>query len=174
MTRLEKLNETVVAVDSGAKAVKLVKETLPHQAEEIDKGGLAEPGVRNCSLIAEFIIMYYLHDKKVDYGKRLTGKSDGKPIKPGQFDFGKSATGDPHVFYGGLGGHDIALIREGDLYALYQAWEGKYQVFPRLNDDDESHNIFGSGDETIELINNEVARLERVTKTGIDLKQMWP
>lgn len=48
-------------------------------------------------------------------------------------------------------------MAEGNEYGLYQAWEGEFHVFPRLNDDWESHNIFGMGDDTIKLINDEVS-----------------
>lgn len=173
MSRLRELNDCIVRVTSTEEANKLVKTWLPKQAEFIDKPSFGtEAGVRNCSLIAEFVIAFYSY-QKVRYGERIIG-GDSKPPKAAAFDLSNHLTKDPMAFVGEFGGHNIALVREGDLYGLYQAWEGKFHVFPRLNGDGESHNIFGTGGDTVTLINNEVAHLAKETGTPINLKVMIP
>ena len=163
MGRLRELNETVTSVDSEAKAVELIKIWTPEQAKFLDgRGTRVEAGVRNCSLIASFIVAFYTH-RSVKYG--AFAASDGKPRKLETFDLKKVLTKDPQVTVVMAGGHDFAIVREGNLYGLYQAWEGKFHVFPKLNEDDESHNIFGMGDDTIKLINDEVAHIARMVNT---------
>jgi hypothetical protein len=171
MSRLRQLNVLITSIDKEEKANALVKGVLPNQAAGIDSPMLGtEAGVRNCSLIAEFVVTYFTYGK-VRYSDRIIGSAHN--IKKGStFDFKKHLTGDPQAMVGELGGHNIALVREGNLYALYQAWEGRYHVFPRLNEDGESHNIFGTGDDTVSLINKEVASLEAETGTPIVLKNM--
>ena len=171
MSRLRELNDCIVRVTSTEEANKLVKNWLPKQAEFIDKPSLGtEAGVRNCSLIAEFVIAFYSY-QKVRYGERIIG-GDSKPAKATAFDLRRHLTGDPQAFVGEFGGHNIAVIREGDLYGLYQAWEGKFHVFPKLNEDGDSHNIFAAGDDTVTRINNEVAYLQKKTSTAVSLKPM--
>lgn len=173
MARLQELNDRIVRVTSTDEANKLVKTFLPKQAESIDKPTFGtEAGVRNCSLIAEFIIAFY-SNQQVRYGERVIGR-DSKPAKAGAFDLRTLLKHDPLAFVGEFGGHNIAVLREGGLYGLYQAWEGKFHVFPKLNDDGESHNIFGAGDDTITLINNEIAYLERETQAAMTPKLMIP
>lgn len=170
MSRLRQLNDVVTGTDTEAKAIALVKSVLPNQAQDVDKPSLGtEAGVRNCSLIAEFIVTYFTQGK-VRYSDRIVG---GMPSvkKKAAFDL-KSVGGDPMAMVGEFGGHNVAILREGNVYALYQAWEGEYHVFPRLNEGSESHNIFGMGDDTIALINKEVAYLEGKTGTPINVKMM--
>jgi hypothetical protein len=164
MSRLRELNETVTSVDSEAKAAELITIWTPEQAKFLDGQGTGvQAGVRNCSLIASFIVAFYTF-RKVKYGAFVTG--DGKPPKKAEtFDLRKVLTKDPQVTVVMAGGHDFAIVREGNLYGLYQAWEGKFHVFPKLNEDDESHNIFGMGDDTIKLINDEVAYIARMVNT---------
>ncbi len=171
MSRLRQLNDLITGIDSEPKAKALVKSVLPNQAAGIDSPMLGtEAGVRNCSLIAEFVVTYFTYGK-VRYSDRIIGSSTSVK-KNGPFDVKKALTGDSQAAVGEFGGHNIALVKDGNLFALYQAWEGKYHVFPRLNDDGESHNIFGTGDETASLINKEVAALEAETGTQIVLKSM--
>jgi hypothetical protein len=163
MSRLRELNETVTSIDSEAKAIELIKVWTPEQAKFLDgRATGVEAGVRNCSLIASFIVAFYTH-RSVKYG--AFAASDGKPRKLETFDLKKVLTKDPQVTVVMAGGHDFAIVREGNLYGLYQAWEGKFHVFPKLNEDDESHNIFGMGDDTIKLINDEVAYIARMVNT---------
>jgi len=171
MSRLRQLNDVVTGTDSEGKAIALVKSVLPNQAQDIDKPSLGtEAGVRNCSLIAEFIVTYFTQGK-VRYGEKISGGGMPSMKKRPAFDL-KSVSGDPMAMVGEFGGHNVAILRESNVYALYQAWEGQYHVFPRLNEDGESHNIFGSGEDTIALINKEVAYLEGKTGTQITVKMM--
>ena len=156
MGRLRELNDSIIRVTSTDEANKLVKTWLPHQAKGIDNPEVGtEAGVRNCSLIAEFIVAYYSY-RKAKYDLESLKRTSAKPIPRGQFDLKKRLSTDPELLLVELGGHNRTIIREGGDYGLYQAWDGEYHVFPRLNGDGESHNIFGTGDDTVRLINNEV------------------
>lgn len=166
MSRLRQLNDLVTGIDSEAKAIALVKSVLPNMTEMIDSSAFGEAGVRNCSLIAQFIITYFTRGK-VDYGKMvLSATQPNETAKAVDFDLKSYLKKDPQALLCEFGGHNLAIVREGNLYGLYQAWDRKYHVFPRLNDDGESHNIFGSGDDTIALIDAEVNYAQRKTQSA--------
>lgn len=170
MSRLRQLNDVVTGTDSEGKAIALVKSVLPNQASGIDTPTLGtEAGVRNCSLIAEFIVTYFTQGK-VRYGDKIASSGMPKNNRPA-FDL-KGISGDPMAMVGEFGGHNVAILREGNVYALYQAWEGQFHVFPKLNEDGESHNIFGTGDDTIALINKEVEYLGGKTGERIVVRMM--
>jgi hypothetical protein len=176
MSRLRELNDCIIRVTSAEEASKLVKTWLPHQANGIDKPEVGtEAGVRNCSLIAEFIVAFYSY-RKAKYELESLKRTNAKPIPVGQFDLKKRLSSDPQLLLVELGGHNLTIIREGSDYGLYQAWDGEYHVFPKLNDDSESHNIFGAGDDTVRLINNEVDYALRKTKSdeGPKVTSMLP
>jgi len=149
MSRLRTLNDEINKITSEPDANKLVKAWLPHQASGIDKGFLAcAPGVRNCSLIAEFVLTY-MNMGVIDFLKLSSSLSTGTTVKPPYDNI--PFTGDrSDALYAELStggsGHSLALLREGTTYALYQAWEGQFHVFPKLNPGNESHNVFGEGD----------------------------
>ncbi|HEX3842987.1 MAG TPA: hypothetical protein VHV80_01395 [Steroidobacteraceae bacterium] len=165
MARLRELNDCIIRVTSTEEANKLVKTWLPNQAKGIDSPEVGtEAGVRNCSLIAEFIVAFYSY-RKAQYDLTSLKRTNAKPIPLGQFDLKKRLSTDPQLFLVELGGHNLTIIREGSDYGLYQAWDGEYHVFPKLNDDGESHNIFGTGDDTVRLINNEVDYALRKSKS---------
>ncbi|HKE94312.1 MAG TPA: hypothetical protein VKB34_08420 [Povalibacter sp.] len=167
MSRLRQLNDLVTSVDSEAKAITIVKGVLPTMGEVIDSSALGSSGVRNCSLIAQFIITYFTRGE-VNYTQLVHTQTGWKETdKAVDFDLKKRLTKDPQAMLCEFGGHNAAILREGSTYALYQAWDNEYHVFPKLNDDGESHNIFGTGDETIALINKEVNALQAETGTPI-------
>jgi hypothetical protein len=167
MSRLRQLNGEITAIDSEARAIALVKGVLPAMSGTIDSAALGEAGVRNCSLIAQFVITYFTRGK-VDYGRLVLKKTSWKETdKIRDFDLKAQLDQDPQALLCEFGGHNAAILREGNTYALYQAWDGEFHVFPRLNDDGESHNIFGNGDETILLINKEVNSLQARTGTPV-------
>ncbi|HEY4366773.1 MAG TPA: hypothetical protein VGN07_06020 [Steroidobacteraceae bacterium] len=166
MSRLRQLNDLVTGIDSEAKGIALVKSVLPNMTEVIDSSAFGEAGVRNCSIAAQFIITYFTRGK-VDYSKLVNSATQlNETAKAVDFDLKGYLKKDPQALLCEFGGHNIAILREGNLYGLYQAWDGKYHVFPRLNEDGESHNIFGAGDDTVALIDSEVNYAQRKTQTA--------
>ncbi|MES2300128.1 MAG: hypothetical protein V4582_24045 [Pseudomonadota bacterium] len=144
MSRLRLLNDTINGITTEAGANTLVKKWLPHQAHDIDHGAFAcAPGVRNCSLIAEFVLTY-INMGIIEYGKlcSATPTTVASPYTALAFTGGQ----DTDAMHVSIGGHEMAILREGTLYAFYQAWEGRFHVFPRLNPGNASHNSFGDGD----------------------------
>ncbi|MGH8296195.1 MAG: hypothetical protein ACRETZ_11980 [Steroidobacteraceae bacterium] len=176
MSRLRELNSCIISVASTDEANKLVKTWLPHQANGIDNPEFGtEAGVRNCSLIAEFIVAFYSY-RKAKYDLESLKRAGTKPMPQGQFDLKTRLSTDPQLLLVELGGHNLTIISEGGAYGLYQAWDGEYHVFPKLNDDGKSHNIFGAGADTIRLINNEVDYAMKKTKSdeGPKVTSMLP
>jgi hypothetical protein len=161
MSRLRQLNDLIVGVDSEAKAIALVKSVLPNMSEVIDSPAYGEAGVRNCSLIAQFVLTFFKRGD-LNYTKLLmdnTSKQESVK-KASDFNLKSYAKGDSTALLCEFGDHNAAIVCEGNLYGLYQADDGVFHVFPKLNDDGESHHIFGSGDDTVSLINKEVDRLQ--------------
>lgn len=163
MSRLRELNDLINKTDSEAKAIALVKATLPTMAEVIDSSAYGSAGVQNCSLIAQFVLTYFKRGK-IEYTKLLmdnTGKkAQSGNAKVSAFDVKSYAKGDSAALLCEFADHNAAIIREGKVYALYQADDGKFHVFPKLNADKQSHNIFGSGDDAASQVNKEVDRLQ--------------
>lgn len=143
MSRLRLLVDTINGVSSEDEANKLVKKWLPHQASGIDTGGGGvAAGVRNCSLIAEFVLTF-INMGVMDYTKLLLSKPvevkspyDGLAVGEGD------STDAMHL---GALGHEMALVREGSTFGFFHAWEGKFHLFPKLNPNKESFNVFGDG-----------------------------
>ena len=160
MGRLRELNEAVNKVASESEAAKLIATWLPEQAAHLDgKSTGTQAGTRNCSLIAQFIVAFYSRKSGAQYKAGVTRPQGAQKCET--FSLKKYASKNPGVLVVMAGGHDFAIVCEGNEYGLYQAWEGQFHVFPKLNDDSESHNIFGMGDDTIKLINDEVALIAR-------------
>lgn len=156
MGRLRELNDVIIRVAEEKDATRLVGTWLPNQIAHMDgKSTGTEAGTRNCSLIAQFVCAFYLRQRGFQPKPRSL-----KPVKCETFGLKKYAK-DSSALYVMAGGHDFAIVCEGNEYGLYQAWEGEFHVFPLLNDDRESHNIFGMGEDTIKTIDNEVARIAR-------------
>ena len=162
MSRLKELNDLINGIASEKDAMALVGKTCPNQVEDMSKAsyGVAA-GVKNCALIAEFIITYYTRGK-CDYNKLVMSntKFDPKAPKIVEFSLKGMLSKDPQVMLCEFGGHNATIIREGKTYALFQAWDGEYHVFPKLNPAGKSYNIFGTGDATIELIDKEANQLQ--------------
>jgi hypothetical protein len=153
MTRIRLLNDEINAVSTEEKARRLVKVWVSAaQARTVD-----QEGVRNCSLIAEWVI-HYINVGVVDYEK-LTGSDPVARLStnwPGAVQLLPFRSGSrADVFYltslGGRADHELAVLREGATYGLFHAWEGHFHVFPRLNQN-MNPNIFGDGDATLQLI----------------------
>ncbi|HEY6643379.1 hypothetical protein [Povalibacter sp.] len=160
MSRLRQLNDLITSIASEAKAIETVKSVLPNSREMTDNPGYGEPGVRNCAIIAEFVITF-LKRGNVNYRQLVNSNTKmAAPKKSGNFDLKSYIKGDTTALLCEFGGHNAAILQEGNAYGLYQADDGVFHVFPRLNDDGESHNIFGTGDDTVSLINKEVERLQ--------------
>jgi hypothetical protein len=144
MSRLRLLNDEINSIGKEADAIKLVKTWLPHQAETIDNGFMrTQPGVRNCALIAEFAITYLLQGK-VNKNTLIFGD----PTEVVKWPYATLPLGSGDGAEGvmlGTDGHNMALLREGNTYALFQAWEGRFHVFPKLNPSGEHFNAFGDG-----------------------------
>ena len=156
MSRLRLLNETITGVTSQSAADALIKTWVPHQSGSLDGLGTATAeGTSNCSLAAMLIVGFY----SCGASKYLGHEIGSSKMEAGIFDLKKHLKKDNQVMVVATGGHDFAIVREGGSYGLYQAWDGEFEVFPKLNDDNESHNIFGTGDETVHLINNEVGHI---------------
>jgi hypothetical protein len=166
MGRLRELNDQIISVTEEKDAITLVGTWQPDQKAAFSSGMGVQKGVRNCSLAALFCIAFYKRDPHLKLGKQSVG------MKPEKFDFRTHLKGDGCILVTAED-HNMAIIAEGKECALYQAWEGDFHLFPRLNEDGESHNIFGMGEDTVRLINQEVAFAYRKANTP-DGKQMDP
>src|SRR4051812_7537946 len=105
MSRLRLLNDTINAIATEAEANTLVKKWLPHQANDIDHGALGcAPGVRNCSLIAEFVLTY-INMGIIDYPKLCGAPATSVPSPYTALAFtGGQDTDAMHV---AIGGHEM-------------------------------------------------------------------
>lgn len=159
MGRLRELNDAIVRVTEEKEARALVATWQPDQEEAFEGGVGVEKGVRNCSLAAMFCVAFYKRNPRLPWGKQAAYVNYA-------FDLKKFVNGGSACLLLVAEQHNMAVIAEGNEYGLYQAWEGQYHVFPRLNEDDESHNIFGMGEDTIRLINNEVSFAYRKAKSA--------
>lgn len=150
MSRLRLLNDKINAVATEAEANSLVKTWLPHQANGIDHATAGcEAGVRNCSLIAEFVLTY-INMSVIDYFKLCSSTAIMVPSPYTALPF--SAGQDTDAMYVAIGGHEMTILREGTLYAFYHAWEREFHLFPRLNPGGASHNAFGDGDVALQAM----------------------
>jgi hypothetical protein len=173
MTRIRLLNDEINAVDTEAKARKLVKVWMgAGHAAAIDQAG-----VRNCSLIAEWVIQY-INVGVVDYEKLSISKpvallSRGWPGAVQALPFRNGSRAD--VFYltalAGSAGHELAVLREGATYGLFHAWHGQFHVFPRLNPQNMNPNIFGDGDATLQRIMDLLTQGDSVG--GVKMPREW-
>jgi hypothetical protein len=169
MSRLRLLNDLVNSIDSEDAANKLVKNWLPHQAHDIDHGSLGcKPGVRNCSLIAEFVITY-INTGVVDYAELLQAApiEVAPPFKALPFD----ADSGTDAMHGGVQGHEMAILREGNTYALFHAWEDRFHVFPRLNDGSKSYNVMGDGAVAVRAIAKMIEEI--CGEKTLDIRKGW-
>jgi hypothetical protein len=121
-------------------------------------------GTNNCSLIASVIVAYWTN-KQTKLESLQTAKAGVKFT--GAFNVESFFKKDSQVIALNTDGHWLSIVREGSLYGLYQAWDGEYEVFPKLNDG-ESHNIFGTGADTLKMINDEVDYAGRKCKSSQD------
>jgi hypothetical protein len=172
MTRIRLLNDEINAVDAEAKARRLVKVWVDAQhAHEIDT-----VGVRNCSLIADWVI-HYINVGVVDYYKLTNSIPIAKVSSSGPggvqslpFRHG-SRTDVFHLTALGDSDHEVAVLREGATYGLFQAWDGKFQVFPKLNPQNMNPNIFGDGDTVLHRIMNMLTQGDDVG--GVTMPTQW-
>jgi len=147
MSRLRKLNDDITKVGTSKEADAFIS----CWDSEYEPGFLV--GTNNCSLIAAVIVAYWTNKQtKVE---ALQVAKAGISFK-GAFNVESYFKKESQVIAVNTSGHWLSIVRDGGDYALYQAWDGEYEVFPKLNDG-ESHNIFGSGADTIKMINDEVA-----------------
>jgi hypothetical protein len=147
MGLLQTMMAEIKAVDSNQKAEAAVKSWLAHADEQM-KGFMAtSPGTKNCSLMAEWVATRF-RVGVVDWGKTIAGPVVAEvDVSHKALPFG-SGTND--VFYltvgrgSDAGGHELVVIRDGNEYGLFHAWDGGFELFPKLNGG-RDYNVHGSG-----------------------------
>jgi hypothetical protein len=170
MSRVRILNDLINSIDSEAAANKLVKTWLPHQAHGIDHGSFGcKPGVQNCSLIAEFIITY-INVGVVDYSRLLQSAPIEVPFPFAALPFSENSGTD--AMHAGAQGHEMAILREGNTYALFHAWEDDFHVFPRLNRRAVSFNVMGDGPVAVAEIGKMITIVCHQA-VAIDVRKGW-
>src|SRR5215471_15372359 len=118
MSRIRLLNDQINTISKEADAIKFVLSVVPHHKPTVEGVFMnTQAGLRNCALIAEFAVTFLLGDKtktkSLIYGEP-TEKVEW-PYDPLPLGTGKGAEG---VMLG-ADGHNMALLREGDTYALF-------------------------------------------------------
>ncbi len=73
------------------------------------------------------------------------------------------------VIYCAYGGHEFTIVNESGHYALFQAWAGEFDLFPKLNGNDADHNVIGQGDATLRLIMEQLARIKEKCPGSVDM-----
>lgn len=162
MSRVWQLYGEIMDVTSEAEAIRLVGGQLQDRQDELS----SPPGVKNCQIIQEFAIAYLSRGKAKYYDLIRVNAFNNKAIAPNEVNDveEKLAKAESVVLACFLGGHDFTIVREGSAYALFQAWEDQFHVFPKLNPNDANHNIIGHGPATLRLINEQLANIKK--KTG--------
>jgi hypothetical protein len=145
MSKLHMLNALIDKIGSEADANQLVKSILPHHAPTIDEPFMGtEAGVRNCSLIAEFAFTY-VSPGRINY-EAIQAAKPFAVLKPPYDKLPFKGESGVEALHLQMSGHEMALLRDDKTVALYQAWEKRFHVFPKLNPSGEAFNVFGDGE----------------------------
>src|SRR5262249_51556023 len=128
MSRLRQFNDLITGITNEGDAIKLVKSVLPNSAETIEKPAFGKPGVSNCALIAEFAITFFKRGN-VNFKQLVGGNTSTKPPKnSSDFSLKSYIKGSSTALLCEFGGHNAAILHEGNDYGLYQADDGIFEV----------------------------------------------
>jgi hypothetical protein len=152
MSRLQALIQKIDNIATPADAAREVEAWLPHAKEQLTGFMGASEGTKNCSLMAEWTATCYKVGVVSPWLSVMT-KPALSTLNGGnrKLPFDKS-----EVLYLAnnstkAGSHELIVIRDGTSYGLFHAWDGKFELFPRLNGG-RNYNVSGTGDAGLEEI----------------------
>lgn len=167
MPRVLELHKAIMEVTTPDQAKALVRTWVsPMQAEELKN---PKETTKFCALIAEFVVGFMTR-RRVSYMDVVGRKAENTSNKESaDSNKAKIQAARGKVIYCAYGGHEFTIINDDGYYALFQAWADKFEVFPKLNDDSQDHNVIGQGDATLRLVMEQLAEIKKLCPGSADL-----
>lgn len=179
MSTLQTMIAEINGVSTTDQAVDLVKKWMPDTAADVLTGFMSTSlGTKNCSLMAEWVATRY-RVGIVDWAavtKRANVLSrSGITATNRTLPFTTEACDVFYVSAGGgtvnQGGHELIVIRDGSDYGLFHAWDGEFELFPKLNDN-RGYNVVGAGENGKTLVLNALTS-GWTPKAGCEMATVW-